>query len=147
MNEPVSDDFEAVILALQDEIRRSQPVHGTTEITELRATLARVVRYQQVNSHPPIGWPVMPKALVPKLTAYAQKVTRRLLRWYINPLVDQQNLFNRATVDMLAELTARVEELAAAQSTGGLAAPGRSNEQTSLPAEETRGDGTPAGPG
>jgi len=44
----------------------------------------------------------MPRGLIPKLVAYAKKITRRLLRWYINPLVDQQNAYNAAVTDVLA---------------------------------------------
>jgi hypothetical protein len=33
--------------------------------------------------------------------AASQKVTRRLLRWYINPIVEQQNRFNAATAQAL----------------------------------------------
>jgi O-antigen chain-terminating methyltransferase len=38
--------------------------------------------------------------------AYAKRVVRLLLRWYINPIVEQQNLYNSAVARTLVELTA-----------------------------------------
>ena len=54
----------------------------------------------------------MPRGLIPKLVAYAKKITRRLFRWYINPLVDQQNAYNAAVTDALATLRAQNDGLA-----------------------------------
>jgi hypothetical protein len=65
--------------------------------------VSRLRRVQWVNSHLPIGWPVMPRNPIQKAICIAQKVTRRLLRWYINPIVDQQNRFNEAATNTLAE--------------------------------------------
>jgi hypothetical protein len=44
---------------------------------------------------------------------------RLLLRWYINPIVDQQNDFNAAVVRALAELSAEVERLKSEKSEVG----------------------------
>lgn len=54
-----------------------------------------------VNPHQPIAWPTWPKGLWPKVVAMAQKASRRLLQWYINPIVEQQNRFNKAVVQTL----------------------------------------------
>lgn len=71
---------------------------------------------QWVNPHLPIGWPQMPRGLVPKIVAILQKVCRRLLRWYINPLVAQQNEFNEAAVAALQDVYRYVDrELAATE--------------------------------
>lgn len=95
---------EAIIARLQEEIRchRQGPARSST--TSGSVLLSKVREHQRVNSHLPIGWPVMPRGLIPKLVAYAKKITRRLLRWYINPLVDQQNAYNAAVTDALATL-------------------------------------------
>jgi hypothetical protein len=50
----------------------------------------------RVNPHWPIAWPSWPPGLWPKIEALLQKVVRRLLRWYFNPIVEQQNRFNSA---------------------------------------------------
>lgn len=62
-----------------------------------------VLQNQKVISHWPIGWPVMPAGIIPKLVAYAQKIVRRLLRWYIDPIVVQQNAFNAAVTRLLVD--------------------------------------------
>jgi hypothetical protein len=36
---------------------------------------------------------------------------RILLRWYINPIVDQQNTFNEALVRVIASLEERLQEI------------------------------------
>jgi hypothetical protein len=119
MSESSSAELHEIVLALQAEIcRRQPPVPTKVNRNRLRTALARVGRYQHVQSHLPIGWPTMPDGVLPKVSIYVKKVTRRLLRWYINPIVDQQNLFNEAVVDMLAELTTEIEELMEATAMG-----------------------------
>lgn len=42
-----------------------------------------------------------------------RRILRILLRWYINPIVEQQNRFNQATVRALFELRSENEDLRA----------------------------------
>ena len=93
------EEIRAILAELQEEIRRNRPVQGEAE--RASGLLAMVQERQWVNSHLPIGWPAMPKGLINKLIAYLQKVTRRLLRWYITPLVEQQNAYNKAVTAAL----------------------------------------------
>jgi hypothetical protein len=120
MTGPNPANIEQVVAELQAAVRRYQPDSpAESGAAESRVpgrggaggsdALARVRLYQHVNSHLPIGWPNMPPGLLPKLRAYAQKIVRRLLRWYINPLVDQQNLFNTAVTEVLSGLSLRIE--------------------------------------
>lgn len=67
----------------------------------------------QVNPHLPIAWPSWPRGVWPKIAALAQKIVRRLLRWYINPIVEQQNQFNAAVVRALDELSEQLSQLEA----------------------------------
>lgn len=69
-----------------------------------RSALKQVHATAWVNPHLPIAWPAWPKGLWPRLVALTQKVIRRLLRWYINPMVEQQNRFNSAVVQALDEM-------------------------------------------
>lgn len=64
-----------------------------------------------INPHLPIAWPDWPKGVGPKLAALAQKLIRRSLRWYINPLVDQQNKFNATVVRAIEELAVQTMPL------------------------------------
>jgi hypothetical protein len=98
---PSPDDIVARIEA-QINLRRLERREETS--TSPGDPLSSVRARQWVNSHLPIGWPQMPRGLGPKLVAMLQKITRRLLRWYINPLVEQQNEFNDAVVAALQEV-------------------------------------------
>ena len=68
------------------------------------ALLERVHSTMRVNPHLPIAWPTWPKGLWPKIVALTQKMARRLLQWYINPIVEQQNRHNAAVAQVLDTL-------------------------------------------
>lgn len=81
------------------EEQREVPLSRAAALEEVQAT-------SWVNPHQPIGWPHLPKGVGPKLVALLQKAVRRLLRWYINPIVEDQNRFNAAVaraIDALAQ--------------------------------------------
>jgi SAM-dependent methyltransferase len=117
MSETEQAELASITAQLQGEIARQGGEiarHAADPAAEgdsgALALLARLRELERVNSHLPIGWPVMPKGLVAKAVVYAQKIARRLLRWYIVPLVEQQNAYNRALADAVAWLTARRDE-------------------------------------
>lgn len=113
MTEPKAADLEdirAILADLQEEIRRHRLALGELGAIERPDPLAKVRQHVWVNPHLPIGWPVMPKGIIPKIIAIAQKITRRLLRWYINPIVEQQNTYNAAVAEVLAALQSQVEQ-------------------------------------
>jgi O-antigen chain-terminating methyltransferase len=62
-----------------------------------------------VNPHLPIAWPQWPPGIRAKVAAALQKLVRRSLRWYINPIVEQQNLFNAAVLRALEGMADRQE--------------------------------------
>jgi 2-polyprenyl-3-methyl-5-hydroxy-6-metoxy-1,4-benzoquinol methylase len=107
-------EIDAILNDLQAEIRRHRVALGDLGVLDPPDPLAALRDRQRVNSHLPIGWPVMPRGIWPKLVAYAQKITRRLLRWYINPLVEQQNAYNMAVTEALTGVYRRMDELAQA---------------------------------
>jgi hypothetical protein len=72
--------------------------------------LKQVRATAHVNPHLPIAWPAWPQGVWPKVEALAQKVVRRLLRWYINPIVEQQNQFNQAVAQALEEMWQEIVE-------------------------------------
>ena len=76
--------------------------------TELQAAVQDMNMSAKVNSHLPLLWEDM---VVGRLRAAVQRLVRRLLRWYINPIVDQQNAFNAASaraITLLASENARL---------------------------------------
>jgi len=77
-------------------------------LAPLWQTVEEVNRHWSVNSNLPIA------STVPGLGAvliYAKRIVRRLLRWYIDPLVEQQNRFNSAAASALVEVFAHHERL------------------------------------
>lgn len=80
--------------------------------TALVEGLDRMEAATSVDPHLPIAWPTWPPGLVPKLMAVTQKLVRRGLRWYIDPIVEQQNSFNRATADTAQDLRELLRALA-----------------------------------
>jgi hypothetical protein len=88
-----------VLQELKAEVRRQHALSSPADAPGLdapawSATLEQVRASARVNPHLPIAWPEWPPGVWPKVEALAQKIVRRLLRWYINPIVEQQNRFN-----------------------------------------------------
>ncbi len=86
--------------------------------SNLTASPVRTAVFQQmrqtatVNAHWHIAWPHWPPGVRAKITAILQKITRRLLQWYIDPIVEQQNQFNQTVVNALQLLA---DDIAALQ--------------------------------
>jgi hypothetical protein len=72
-------------------------------LSELQAAIQDVNVNARVNSHLPLLWENM---IVGRLRSLLQRLVRRLLRWYINPIVDQQNVYNAASAKALTLLAA-----------------------------------------
>ena len=108
-------DVAALLSELQRRIHTNATQSGSTsaltreELRVLHEALHEVELTRVISAH----WPIQGVGLGGRIVAALQKVTRRLLRWYINPIVEQQNAFNDATlralrlmVDVFAEQTA-----------------------------------------
>ena len=88
---------------------------------ELRALEPQLGLREQVSAH----WSLPATTLPQRVIALVNKLVRRYLRWYINPIVEQQNAANAATtvallalVRMDAERRAQVASLRAARAKG-----------------------------
>ncbi len=102
-------EVAAELAALRAEVKaRREKLHGS-ELSELRAMVRQVNESWNVSAHLPITWGGPP--LVGRGLAYAKRVTRLLLRWYINPIVEQQNNFNAAATRTLLQTNAYLEQL------------------------------------
>ena len=102
-------DVAEVLRQLKKEVRE-QYLEQQYEVSVSRAAaLEQVHAASWVNPHLPIAWPHWPDGVWPKAVALLQKVVRRLLSWYIKPIVEEQNRFNAAVttaLDALARETA-----------------------------------------
>lgn len=111
MAEPTPGELQDIVAALQSEIRQQRIAQNQPTAPTMDDPLANVMARQKVETHLPIGWPVMPSGLVAKLRVYVQKAVRRLLRWYINPLFDQQNAYNAAATQALVNLFRQTQSM------------------------------------
>lgn len=83
----------------------NQRLQGQSHQSATLATAFKQIRMTSwVNPHQPIAWPSWPAGFWPKVVALAQKVTRRMLSWYINPIIEEQNQFNAAVERALGVL-------------------------------------------
>jgi len=121
-DEQLQQNIDQVASALQELKRevgnQTQSAHvvlspHTPSATPRLAALERIHSLAQVNPHLPIAWPHWPRGLWPKIVAVAQKLVRRMLSWYINPIVEQQNRFNAAVAQSLDMLWWEISRLQA----------------------------------
>ena len=109
-SQPEPVNVEKILEQLRDSVRYHNQVGGaangvqTPQGRQLNLLLNQVRRSSIINPQLPIAWPEWPPGLVPKIVALLKKVTRRLLRWYIDPIVEQQNAFNLAVLQTLQQM-------------------------------------------
>ena len=103
-------DVAAALEAIRAAVRRNAgyasagdvpPAATSTAVTEL-SDLAIV------SAHLPITWNT---PVVGRLIALSKRAARLLLRWYINPIVEQQNTFNETLVRTIATLEERLRDI------------------------------------
>ena len=104
-------EVEATLAAIKCRVRERQglPADGPdAPPTESRSALTEAMEAAHISAHTPILWdsPVVGRGI-----ALTKRAVRILLRWYINPIVDQQNDFNAAAVRALSDLAAENERL------------------------------------
>lgn len=109
-----SPEIEATLAAIGRRVRERQgltPDGPDEPPAEARSALTEAMEAAHISAHTPILWdlPVLGRGV-----AIMKRVVRLLLRWYINPIVDQQNDFNAAAVRALGDLAAENERLRAA---------------------------------
>lgn len=104
------EEVEAALEAIRLTVRERAGYQSAVEMPRPAdlSPLAAVALTAKVSSHVMLTseLPVIGGAVV-----YAQRVMRLLLRWYINPIVEQQNNFNEAVVRELSELESRQRRL------------------------------------
>ena len=99
----------AVLDEVRERVRARRAAAGSAgdadeqALSEMQAAIQDVNVNAKVNSHLPLLWEDM---IVGRLRALVQRVVRRLLCWYINPIVDQQNVYNAAAAKALTLLAA-----------------------------------------
>lgn len=108
---PDSRDVAAALEAIRAAVRRNAGYATASDVPPASSTSSMVSELADlatISAHRPVTWstPVAGRAL-----AYAKRGTRLLLRWYINPIVEQQNAFNEALVRAVAALDERQRDI------------------------------------
>jgi hypothetical protein len=109
-------DVAEVLAELREQIRERRArltLAGSDDpyalnLAELRRSVETVNDTWFVSAHLPITWDLR---VVGRLGAYAKRVVRVLLRWYINPIVEQQDRFNSAVARTVVEMYAYQERM------------------------------------
>ena len=109
-------NVSAILAELRDQVRERRArmaVYDPTDphtlnLAELRRSADAVNDTWFVSAHLPITWDLR---VVGRLGAYTKRLVRLLLRWYINPIVEQQNRFNAATARAIVEINAYQERM------------------------------------
>src|SRR5919202_1219490 len=98
-----------------DEIPASDAFSDVDEVyewlkREAPGTLGGPVRARELADR---YWPVTAEQPLRRSgpAAFVQKALRKLMRWYVEPLAQDQRLFNRAALELIDDLDRRVEEL------------------------------------
>src|SRR5947209_9562772 len=96
-------DVAATIAALREQAVARAKAMGLTEQAAMDDPLRQAADLAHISAHFPIMWrvPVAGRGL-----SLVKRVLRIGLRWYINPIVDQINDFNEATITALNPIAA-----------------------------------------
>ncbi|HEX7101715.1 MAG TPA: hypothetical protein VF201_03635 [Nitrolancea sp.] len=104
------NDVAETLAQLKAAVRRNagKAEFGNQIGTSTSNGLIQLADLAVISAHLPVSWstPVVGRAI-----ALSKRATRVLLRWYINPIVDQQNSFNEELVRVIASLEERLHEL------------------------------------
>src|SRR5436190_1542923 len=97
-------DVAGILEALRSEVRARRLAQGQAEEgpleRDLRRSLDEIELHRVISAH----WPLLGKTVPQRVVALVNKLVRRYLRWYINPIVEQQNAANAATTIALLAL-------------------------------------------
>lgn len=98
LRRPLEEQVDAIRRAVAE---RSGAAPGQAPGGGAAAAIERAQRNAAISAH----WGLTSSApIVGPIIVLGQRVLRIALRWYINPLVEQQNAFNDAAVAALFEL-------------------------------------------
>jgi hypothetical protein len=109
--EPPGDDVAVVLEQLRAEVRarrqqRDQEDAASASQTALERQLQHCLEELAITRAVSAHWPLESRSPLQRVGNFINKVVRRFLRWYINPIVEQQNNFNATvtrTLNLLVE--------------------------------------------
>lgn len=113
-------DIAAILEQLRAEVRAARAAASAQkpELSSVERDLRRAAEQIEITRVVSAHWPLEGRSLYERGWALVHKVVRRYLRWYINPIVEQQNAFNdaaaraiRMLIEANAELHAQLDDL------------------------------------
>lgn len=105
-------DVAAILEQLRAEVRAQHAARRPIGDDALQRALQRSLDDLEITRVVSAHWPLTGRTLPQKAMALINKVVRRYLRWYINPIVEQQNAFNDAAARTLRLLAEAYQDLA-----------------------------------
>ena len=116
-NQSANLDTASILSELREQVkeRRARFTYTDAEdphalnLDALRKSADAVNDTWFVSAHLPVTWDL---PVVGRLGSYTKRLVRILLRWYINPIVEQQNRFNSSVARAIVEITAYQERMA-----------------------------------
>lgn len=142
-------DVAAILEQLRAEVRAQHAARRQIGDDALQRALQRSLDDLEITRVVSAHWPLTGRTLPQKAMALINKIVRRYLRWYINPIVEQQNAFNDAAARTLRLLAEAYQELARQvaeqQETGAQAHSERSGAQGDEHTDEGARSGDPSG--
>ncbi len=106
-----AQDIAAALDAIRTAVRRNAGYASAAEVPAAGSTsimASELADLAVVSAHLPVTWS---RPVIGRGVALAKRGTRLLLRWYINPIVEQQNAFNEAVARAIATLEERQREI------------------------------------
>lgn len=117
---PIDNDIGRILEQLRTEVRAQHQAlaqDSSTGESVLERQLRQAVEQLEITRVVSAHWPLEGQSLIQRAWIVVHKVVRRYLRWYINPIVEQQNAFNDVTartlrllVDAYSDLRTQVEQ-------------------------------------
>jgi len=111
-----ADEVAVILHALREEIaarRAMLAAHDAAQstLTSLERQLQQCAEQLEITRVVSAHWPLESTNLIQRGVFFIHKVVRRGLRWYINPIVEQQNAFNETATRTLRLLIEAHSEL------------------------------------
>ena len=104
-------DVAALYARLQEEVRKGTVLTPDAVQTSPKARLSARAEAERL-------WPVTAERPLERRTGirgsvgrFTKKVTRKLMRWYVEPVIADQRAFNDALLKLVDDLEERVEQL------------------------------------
>jgi len=115
-NLPANLDTASILSELREQVKERRARFTYTDADDPHALNLDALRKSAdavndtwfVSAHLPVTWDL---PVVGRMGAYTKRLVRILLRWYINPIVEQQNRFNSSVARAIVEITAYQERM------------------------------------